>query len=159
MSAIILKLGIKDARKVASGLIRELPTQYVEELKIQLEDYDRKRREQEERRKRELAIRREREAKEAECKQKGHLEPTYDNEDMCGLLDGMTLEDTIVQIPSCSRCGESLVILADGSFKDWLSWTKIREPLHNSMRISPKADCREATSSPTRRSLDQFLFA
>jgi len=157
MSAITLKLGIKDARKLASMLVRELPTEYVEELKIQLEDYDRNRREQEERRKRELIFRKQQEAKEAECRRKGHLEPIYENQ--VTLIDARTLDNSWIQIPSCSRCGESLVILADGSLKEWLSWTKTREALHNSMRISPKADCREATSSPTRRSLDQFLFA
>jgi uncharacterized Fe-S cluster-containing protein len=133
LSEIGLKLRVRDARKLAAALTSTEFSAVAQELNAKLDEYDGKRRECEERRKRELVAQREQEARRAACEREGHLEARYDEH--LSMLDASTLSNVLVEIPSCPRCGESLVILADGSVKEWLGWTQTKEPLHHSMRI------------------------
>ena len=136
MSEIGIKLRVRIARKLATALASTEFSAVAEELNAKLEEYEGKRREREERRKRELVAQREQDARRAACEREGHLEVRYDEH--LSMLDASTLNGVLVEIPSCPRCGESLVILADGSTKEWLAWTQTKEPLHHSMRITQR---------------------
>ena len=131
---IRLRLEIRGARKLITFLMNTEFKQLAVALKTDIDAYDERQREtREETKRRAEYTTRQKAAKEA-CKLDGHIEP-LEYDDHVKMIDGSSLEDVHVQIPSCSRCGESLVKLSDGTIKTWLAWTESKEPLHETMLV------------------------
>lgn len=68
----------------------------------------------------------------AECAKHGHVEPTYADNGV--LLDCQTIPDKAPSIPTCLRCGKSIVRLTDETWMEWIKWTETK-PL---LELDPK---------------------
>lgn len=130
---IDLTLKIRDARKLAKLLENDFPV-IARELNIELDAHDRHQQELREEKQKDAEAKRIQEAKEEACRREGHPSVIYDRS--VQLIDGMSILGHMIQVPRCMRCGESLVQLADGSWKEWLAWTDSKEPLHTSMNVT-----------------------
>ena len=131
-SRIDLTLKIRDARKLAKKLEKAFPL-IAGELKTRLHVYHKHQQELREEKQRYAEAKRIQEAKEEACRREGHPGTVYDRS--VQLIDGMSVPGRVFQVPSCLRCGEALVQLADGSWKEWSAWTESKEPLHASMNL------------------------
>jgi hypothetical protein len=68
----------------------------------------------------------------AKCTKRGHAEPTCADNGL--LLDCQTIADKAVSIPTCLRCGKSIVHLTDGTWMEWIKWAETK-PL---LELDPK---------------------
>jgi hypothetical protein len=137
---IDLTLKIRDARKLAKSLEKDFPL-IAGELNTKLDAYDRHQRKLREEKQKDAEAKRVQEAKEEVCKREGHPGAIYDRS--VQLIDGMSIPEHMIQVPSCMRCGESLVQLADSSWKEWLAWTDSKETLHGSMKASMSGEVKK----------------
>jgi len=130
MNQVSLKLCVRDARKLSEFLVNTEFSTLAAQIRTQLDDYDQRCHEMERQRKLEKALRKEQEEKKAACKREGHPDLIYDTN--VRLIDSLTIGRAI-EIPTCVRCNERLVRLADGQLKNWLEWTETKEQLHQTM--------------------------
>jgi len=127
-----LKLNVRMARGLAAFLAGTEFDSIAVELKTKLEECDRRQREARERRAREKAFLEAQRLNKEACNREGHPQIAYDG----FIIVIGALGDRRFQVPSCVRCGELLVRLADGRLKPWLEWMESREPLHETMHLS-----------------------
>jgi len=158
MNGIILKLQVREARKLLASLASTSGFENVAaQLSTVLEDHDERQRKAAEAQKREKIFREEERVQKKACELEGHPGISYNGS--VRLVDGLTLgNETVLEVPDCTRCHESLVRLADGTLKGWLDWTQTKEPLHKTMfknetarALSDGPSCSSALSkSPDR---------